>query len=49
MFSADMFQPVIAEITKVVPIAIGAGVGIFSVTWVAKKGFSLVKSMMNKA
>ena len=48
MFTAELFDPVVAAITKVVPIAIGAGVGVFSVTWVAKKGFSLVKSMMNK-
>lgn len=45
MFTAEMFEPVI---TAVVPVAIGAGVGVFSVTWVAKKGFGLVKSMMNK-
>ena len=48
MFTAAMFEPVVAAITGIVPIAIGAGVGIFSVTWVAKKGFSLIKSMMNK-
>ena len=35
-------------IPLVATMVIGAGVGIFSVTWVAKKGFSLVKSMMNK-
>lgn len=48
LFTAEMFAPVVTAITGIVPVAIGAGVGIFSVTWVAKKGFSLVKSMMNK-
>jgi len=48
MFTAEMFEPVITAVTAVVPVAIGAGVGVFSVTWVAKKGFGLVKSMMNK-
>lgn len=48
MFTAEQFQPIIAEITKVMPIAIGAGVGVLSVTWVAKKGFSIVKSFLNK-
>ncbi|MGF2078805.1 hypothetical protein ACQUE6_13415 [Enterococcus casseliflavus] len=48
MFTAEMFDPVVKAITDVVPIAITAGVGVFSVTWVAKKGFGLVKSMMNK-
>ena len=49
MFDSSMFAPIVTEITAVVPVAIGAGVSIFAVTWVAKKGFSLVKSMMNKA
>lgn len=48
LFTAEMFSPVVTAVTEIVPIAIGAGVGIFSITWVAKKGFSLVKSMMNK-
>lgn len=48
MFTAEMFAPVVKAVTDIVPIAIGAGVGIFSVTWVAKKGFGLIKSMMNK-
>lgn len=48
MFTADMFEPIVSAITAVVPVAIGAGVAVFSVTWVAKKGFGLVKSMMNK-
>lgn len=48
LFTAEMFAPVITAVTEVVPIAIGAGVGVFSVTWVAKKGFGLVRSMMNK-
>lgn len=48
MFTAEMFEPVVTAITGVAPIAIGAGVSVFAVTWVAKKGFSLVKSMMNK-
>lgn len=48
MFTAAMFKPVVDAITEVVPVAIGAGVSVFSVTWVAKKGFGLVKSMMNK-
>jgi hypothetical protein len=48
MFTSAMFEPVITAITEIVPIAITAGVGVFSVTWVAKKGFGLVKSMMNK-
>ena len=48
LFTAEMFAPVVTEVVEIVPIAIGAGVGIFSITWVAKKGFSLVKSMMNK-
>lgn len=48
LFTAEMFDPIVTAVTGIVPIAIGAGVGIFSVTWVAKKGFSLVKSMMNK-
>ncbi|MDU3374890.1 hypothetical protein [Enterococcus casseliflavus] len=48
MFTAEMFTPIVTEITKIVPVAVGAGVGVFSVTWVAKKGFGLVKSMMNK-
>ena len=48
LFTADMFTPVITAITAVVPVAVGAGVSVFAVTWVAKKGFSLVKSMMNK-
>ena len=48
LFTSAMFAPVVTAITEIVPIAIGAGGGIFSVTWVAKKGFSLVKSMMNK-
>jgi len=49
MFTAEMFEPVVTAITDVVPIAIGAGVSIFAVTWVAKKGFTLVKSLMGKA
>lgn len=48
MFTAEMFEPVVTALTDVVPIAVGAGVSIFAVTWVAKKGFGLVKSMMNK-
>lgn len=48
MFTPEMFDPIVKAITAVVPVAIGAGVAVFSVTWVAKKGFSLVKSMMNK-
>lgn len=49
MFTADMFKPVVDAITEVGPIAIGAGVSIMAVTFVAKKGFTMVKSMMNKA
>lgn len=49
MFTADMFKPVVDAITEVAPIAIGAGVSIMAVTFVAKKGFTMVKSMMNKA
>jgi len=48
MFTAEMFKPIVDAIGDVVPIAIGAGVGVLSVTWVAKKGFSIVKSMINK-
>lgn len=48
MFTAEMFEPVITAIGAVVPIAVGAGVGVLSVTWVAKKGFSMVKSFLNK-
>ena len=48
LFTADMFEPIVTAVTGVAPIAIGAGVSIFAVTWVAKKGFSLVKSMMSK-
>lgn len=48
LFTTEMFTPVITAVTEIVPIAIGAGVGVFSVTWVAKKGFGLVRSMMNK-
>lgn len=48
LFTAEMFAPIITEVTEIVPIAVGVGVGIMSVTWVAKKGFSIVKSMMNK-
>ena len=48
LFTAEMFAPVVTAVTDIVPIAIGAGVGIFSVTWVAKKGFGIIKSMMNK-
>lgn len=48
MFTAEMFEPIVTSITDVVPIAVGAGVSILSVTWVAKKGFTFVKSMMNK-
>ena len=48
LFTANMFIPIVAAINDVVPVAVGAGVSVFTVTWVAKKGFSLVKSMMNK-
>ncbi|WP_195516411.1 hypothetical protein [Enterococcus dispar] len=48
MFTADMFTPIVDALKEVVPIAVGAGVGVLAVTWVAKKGFSLVKGMMNK-
>lgn len=48
MITSEMFEPVITAITGVVPVAIGSGVAVFSVTWVAKKGFALVKSMMNQ-
>lgn len=48
MFTAEMFTPIVDALEGVVPIAIGAGVGVLAVTWVAKKGFSLVKGFMNK-
>ncbi len=48
LFTAEMFEPIVTSITAVVPVAVGAGVSVFAVTWVAKKGFGLVKSMMNK-
>lgn len=48
MFTAEMFKPVVDAITEMVPIGIGVGVSILSVTWVGKKGFSLIKGFMNK-
>lgn len=48
LFTLDMFQPIITGITGVVPVAISAGAAVLGVTWVAKKGFSMVKSFMNK-
>lgn len=48
LFTTEMFTPIITAFTEVVPIAVGAGVGVMSVSWVAKKGFSMVKSMMSK-
>ncbi|EOL46300.1 hypothetical protein RV11_GL000577 [Enterococcus phoeniculicola] len=48
MFTADMFDPVVTAITAVVPIGIGVGASILAVTWVGKKGFTFIKSMMNK-
>lgn len=48
IITADMFKPVVDGITEVMPIAVGVGAGILAVTFVAKKGFSIVKSFMNK-
>lgn len=48
MFTAEMFEPLVTGVKEVVPIAVGAGVSIMGVTWVAQKGFSLVKSIINK-
>lgn len=48
MFTADMFTPIVTAFKEVVPIAVGAGVSVMAVSWVAKKGFSMVKTMMNK-
>ena len=48
MFTADQFEPIVTAITAVVPIGVGVGVSILAVTWVAKKGFGFIKSMMNK-
>lgn len=48
LFTTEMFTPIVTAFTEVVPIAIGAGVGVMSVSWVAKKGFTMVKGMMSK-
>lgn len=48
MFTTAMFDPIVTAITAVVPIGVGAGVAVMAVTWVAKKGFAFIKSMMNK-
>ena len=49
MITDDMFAPIIQEITAMVGIGVTVGVGIFGVVWVTKKGFGIIKSMMNKA
>lgn len=48
IITPEMFTPIINGITEVVPVAVGAGAAVLGVTWVAKKGFSMVKSFMNK-
>lgn len=48
MITAEMFAPVVDGITKVVPIAVGIGASVLGVTFVAKKGFSIIKSFLNK-
>lgn len=48
LFTAEMFAPIVSAVVAIVPIAVGVGVSIMAATWVAKKGFTIVKSMMNK-
>ena len=48
IITADMFAPVVDGIKAVVPIAIGIGAAILAVTFVAKKGFAIIKSFLNK-
>ncbi|EJI7258984.1 hypothetical protein WMI_01336 [Enterococcus faecalis EnGen0363] len=46
MITADMFAPLVDAAKQFVPIALGAGVSVYVVTWGAKKGFNFVKSMV---
>lgn len=46
MITAEMFAPLVDAAKEFVPIALGAGVGVFVVVWGAKKGFNFVKSMV---
>lgn len=48
IITAEMFTPIIDGLKEVVPIAVGAGASVLGITWVARKGFSMVKSFMNK-
>jgi len=48
MFTAEMFAPILTEMGKVVPIAVGVGASMLAITFVAKKGFGIIKSFLNK-
>lgn len=48
MFTAEMFAPILTEMAKVMPIAIGAGAGLLAITFVGKKGFTIIKGFLNK-
>ncbi|MBL1224578.1 hypothetical protein [Enterococcus sp. BWR-S5] len=49
IITAEMFEPVVTGITSIVPIAVGVGASIMAVSFVAEKGFALIKGFINRA
>lgn len=45
MITAEMFAPLLDAAKEFTPVALGVGVGIYAVTWGAKKGFNFVRSL----